>query len=117
MVRFKKRKKIKMATDVSKILNTDLLLLSVIDNKSSLEALLKKGYTYSQIYERIVSLQKAGLIVINDNNEYKLSYTGKAILNSTNKKFFIEPDNQYILNTEINEIYIPSKYTVKDLKR
>ena len=105
-----------MATNISKILNTDLLLLSIIDNKNSLEALLKKGYTYNQIYERIVSLQNAGFVVVNDNNEYKLSYTGKAILNSTNKKFFIEADNRYILNTKINELYIPSKYTIKDLE-
>ncbi len=106
-----------MAADISTILDNNLLLLSIIDNKHSLKALLEKGYTYNQIYEMIVSLQNDGFISINDNNEYILSSKGKDLLGTTNKNFFIEPDNQYILTTEINELYIPSKYTIRDLKR
>lgn len=103
-----------MASIISEILNTELLLLSIINNNTSLHALLKKGYRYSQIYEMILLLQKKGLVEINENDEYALSVAGKAKLETTNKTFFIEPADQY-LSTEINELYIPSRYTIKDL--
>lgn len=106
-----------MATTVSKTLNTDLLLLSIINNRHSFSALLKKGYTYIQIINMISSLEEKDIIKIDKNNEYILTEKGKNILKQGHKNFFIEPDTQYILNTEINDFYIPSRYTVKELKR
>lgn len=106
-----------MAPTVSKTLNTNLLLLSIINNRHSFSALLKKGYTYIQIINMITSLEEKDIIIVNENNEYALTEKGKNILKQNHKNFFIEPDNQYILNTEINELYIPSRYTVKELKR
>jgi hypothetical protein len=91
-------------------------LLSIISKRKSLDVLVKKGYSYSQIGQILLEAVTDNYLVYNDT-KYILTEKGAKILKKEKPFEIIKTLDEYrIKKISIDEVFIP-KYTKGEFER
>lgn len=96
--------------------STLILMLQLVKNNGSIESIVRRGYSYTQIANFIKQLIIDGW-VINDNGLLKLSDEGNEKFNVINKKLnrnnsssWISPQEEYKVDGITKfDVYLPRK--------
>ena len=100
-----------MEKSIPKALTKKQILLAIIDKKSKLDYLLKMGYTFSQIAQMMLQLEKDGLVCTLEDG-IKLTVKGKQML-KRNNLFYISPYvKAQISKMSVDSIYVPKQKTL-----
>ena len=98
-------------------LNRDLLI--VISKRGSLESLISKQISYTNIAKSLIYCELQGYIN-NTENGYELTEKGMVILNEKKSFEKIQPLEKYRIKTcvELDKVYIPNyiEGVIKELK-
>lgn len=94
-------------------------LLTAISNKSPLEALVKNGLEYSQIYELIDMALDLEYLVY-DEDDLVLTDSGIGLISDGPKltkggEWILPDDGSRIDKIEIDAVFVPSRQTIKML--
>jgi len=81
------------------MISNEVLLLKIIDSKSSISLLRDKGLSHSQIAMLIKDQQEKGRVIISED-EIVLSHQGKKYLSENLSEYTVKEKDQWILPQE-----------------